>query len=124
MPRALSNDLRERVLARYETEGSIRKVAAIFGLAPSTVSKWVQRRRETGSVAPKKIGGYRRPVLEPHQAWIEARFQPTPELTLKGLQTELAARGIQASYGAVQSFVKNIGLSFKENRVRPRAGPA
>ena len=124
MPRALSNDLRERVLARYETEGSIRKVAAIFGLAPSTVSKWVQRRRETGSVAPKKIGGYRRPVLEPHQAWIEARFKQTPELTLKGLQTELAARGIQASYGAVQSFVKNIGLSFKKNRVRPRAGPA
>ena len=124
MPRALSNDLRERVLARYETEGSIRKVAAIFGLAPSTVSKWVQRRRETGSVAPKKIGGYRRPVLEPHQAWIEARFQQAPELTLKGLQTELAARGIQASYGAVQSFVKNIGLSFKKNRVRPRAGPA
>ena len=65
MPRALSNDVRERVLARYETEGSIRKVAAIFGIAPSTVSKWVQRRRETGSVAPKKIGGYRRPVLEP-----------------------------------------------------------
>ena len=124
MPRALSNDLRERVLARYETEGSIRKVAAIFGLAPSTVLKWVQRRRETGSVAPKKIGGYRRPVLEPHQAWIEARFQQAPELTLKGLQTELAARGIQASYGAVQSFVKNIGLSFKKNRVRPRAGPA
>ena len=84
----------------------------------------MQRRRETGSVAPKKIGGYRRPVLEPHQAWIESRFQQTPELTLKGLQTELAARGIQASYGAVQSFVKNIGLSFKENRVRPRAGPA
>ena len=124
MPRALSNDVRERVLARYETEGSIRKVAAIFGLAPSTVLKWVQRCRETGSVAPKKIGDYRRPVLEPHQAWIESRFQQTPELTLKELQTELATRGIQASYGAVQSFVKNIGLSFKENRVRPRAGPA
>ena len=38
MPYALSNDVRERVLARYETEGSIRKVAAIFGLAPSMVS--------------------------------------------------------------------------------------
>ena len=38
MPRALSNDVRERVLARYETERSIREVAAIFGLAPSTVS--------------------------------------------------------------------------------------
>ena len=124
MARALSNDLRERVLARYETDGSTRKVAAIFGIAPSTVSKWAQRHRETGSVAPRKIGGYRRPVLEPHQAWIEARFQQTPELTLKGLQMELAARGIQVSYGAVQSFVKSIGLSFKKNRVRPRAGPA
>ena len=118
MARALSNDLRERVVARYEADGSTRKVAALFGIAPSTVTKWVQRHRETGSVAPKKTGGYRRPLLEPHRTWIEARLQQTPELTLEGLRAELAARSIQVSYGAVQSFVKRIGLSFKKNRIR------
>ncbi len=114
----LSNDLRERVVALHEAGLSIRAVAALFGVAPSTVSKWAQRRRRTGSVAPGKFGGHRRPLLEPHRAWIEARFGESPELSLQGLRAELAARGIKVSYGAVQKFVRDAGLSFKKNRVR------
>lgn len=118
MARPLSNDLRERVVARHEAGESIRSVADLFGLAPSTVSKWAQRRRRTGSVSPGKFGGHRRPLLEPHRAWIEARLRAKPELSLQGLRAELAARGIRVSYGATQKFVRDIGLSFKKNRVR------
>jgi putative transposase len=118
MARALSNDLRERVVARYDADGGIRKIAAIFGIAPSTVSKWARQHRETGSVAPKKMGGHRRPLLKPHRAWIEARLRQTPELTLEELRAELAVRGIRVSYGTVQKFVKDIGFSFKKNRLR------
>jgi transposase len=118
MARPLSNDLRERVVARHEAGESIRAVAEVFGVAPSTVSKWAQRRRETGNVAPAKFGGHRRPLLEPHRSWIGARFAETPELTLEGLRAALAARGIRVSYGAVQKFVRAAGLSFKKNRLR------
>ena len=118
MARPLSNDLRERVVACHEAGESIRAVAKVFGLAPSTVSKWAQRRRETGSVAPAKFGGHRRPVLEPHRSWIEARFAETPELTLEGLRAALAAHGVRVSYGAVQKFVRDTGLRFKKNRIR------
>ena len=118
MARPLSNDLRERVVARHEAGESIRAVAAMFGIAPSTVSKWARRRRKTGSVAPAKFGGYRRPLLEPHRGWIGARFAERPELTLEGLRAALASRGIRVSYGAVQKFVRDAGLSFKKNRVR------
>lgn len=118
MARPLSNDLRERVVARHEMGESIRAVAAVFGIAPSTVSKWSRRRRETASVAPAKFGGHRRRVLEPHRDWIRARFVETPQLTLEGLRAELAARGIRVSYGAVQKFVRDAGLSFKKNRLR------
>lgn len=118
MARPLSNDLRERVVARHEAGESIRAVAAVFGIAPSTVSKWAERCRRTGSVAPAKFGGYRRPLLEPHRDWIGARFAEMPELTLEGLRGELAARGIRVSYGAVHKFVRDAGLSFKKNRVR------
>ena len=124
MARPLSNDLRERVVARHEAGETTRSVAEVFGLAPSTVTKWTQRRRRTGSVEPDKFGGYRRPLLEPHREWIEARFQETPELTLERLRSELAARGVRVSYGAVQKFVRDAGLSFKKNRVRQRAGSA
>ena len=118
MARPLSNDLRERVVARHEAGESIRAVAATFGIAPSTVSKWARRRRKTGSVAPAKFGGYRRPLLEPHRAWIDARFAEMPELTLEGLRAALASRGIRVSYGAVQKFVRDAGFSFKKNRLR------
>ncbi len=118
MARPLSNDLRERVVARHEAGESIRAVAALFGLAPSTVSKWAQRFRRTGSVKPAKFGGHRRPLLEPHRSWIRARYAEKPELTLEGLRAELAARGIRVSYGAVRAFVHGEGLSFKKNRVR------
>lgn len=118
MARPLSSDLRERVVARHEAGESIRAVAGMFGIAPSTVSKWTERRRRTGSVAPAKFGGHRRPLLEPHRDWIQSRFAEMPELTLEGLRAELAARGIRVSYGAVQKFVRDAGLSFKKNRLR------
>lgn len=118
MARPLSNDLRERVVARHLAGESIRSVATVFGVAPSTVSKWTDRLRSTGSVGPAKFGGYRRPILEPHRAWIGARLAEKPELSLEGLRAELAAIGVKASYGAVRKFVRDEGLSFKKNRLR------
>lgn len=51
MARALSNDLRERVVAAVAGGESCRSVAARFEVAVSSVVKWSQRKRRTGSVA-------------------------------------------------------------------------
>ena len=122
MPRPLSNDLRERVIARRDAGESIRTIAAAFGLAPSTVSKWDQRRRKTGSVAPGKFGGHRRPILEPHRETVHALVAAKPHRPVRELQAELAALGIHASPEAVRIFLHAEGLSFKKNRVRQRTG--
>ena len=55
MTRPLSNDLRERVVAAMVSGESCRSVAARFGVAVSSVVKWSQRYRATGSVAPGKM---------------------------------------------------------------------
>lgn len=114
MVRAYSNDLRERVVRAVEAGEACRVVAARFGVAVSTVVKWSQRHRETGSVAPAKMGGYRRRVLEPHRAFIAERVSQTPHLTLHGLKDELAARGVNVSHSAVWRFLRREGLSFKK----------
>ena len=124
MPRPLSNDLRERVISRRKAGESIRAIASAFGLAPSTVSKWDHRERRTGSVAPAKFGGHRRPILEPHRETVRALMAAKPHRPVRELQAELAALGIHASPEAVRSFLHAEGLSFKKNRVRQRAGPA
>lgn len=117
MTAPLSNDLRTRVVKAIEAGGSCRAVAARFGVAVSSAVKWHQRYRATGSVAPAKMGGYRKPVLEPHRAFIIERINQTPHLTLHGLKDELAARGVKVSHNAVWLFLRREGLSFKKNAI-------
>ncbi len=114
MTAPLSNDLRERVVAAVVSGESCRSVAARFGVAVSSVVKWSQRHRATGSIAPGKLGGHRRRVLEPHRDFIVARINETPHLTLHGLKDELATRGVKVSHNAVWLFLRREGLSFKK----------
>lgn len=76
--------------------------------------KWSQRYRATGSVAPGKMGGHRKRVLEPHRTFIVERINQNPHLTLHGLKDELAARGVTVSHNAVWQFLRREGLRFKK----------
>jgi transposase len=120
MVRPLSNDLRRRVVAAVARGESCRSVALRFGVAVSSVVKWSQRHRATGSVAPGKMGGHRKPVLEPHRAFIRERISQTAHLTLHPLKDELAARGVKVSHNAVWLLLRCEGLRFKK-RARPPA---
>jgi len=60
MGAAYSVDLRERVVAAVEVGGFSRnQAAARFDVAISTAVLWVRRFRQTGSLAPSRIGGYK-----------------------------------------------------------------
>lgn len=119
MTRPLSNDLRKRVVDAIEAGESCRSVAARFGIAVSSAVKWSQRYRSSGSVAPGKMGGHRKRVLEPYRAFIAERINQTPHLSLHGLKEELAARGVKVSHDTVWQFLRREGLRFKKNTVRP-----
>jgi len=119
MTAPLSNDLRERVVWALEAGESCRSVAARFGIAVSSAVKWSQRYRTTGSVAPAKMGGHRKRLLDPHRAFIVERIGQTPHLTLHGLKDELAARGVQVSHDTVWQFLRREGLRFKKRMARP-----
>ena len=119
MVRPISNDLRKRAVSAVAKGESCRSVAERFGVAVSSVVKWSQRYRTTGSVVPGKMGGHRKPVLDPHRAFIVERITQTPHLTLHGLKAELAARGVKVSHNAVWLFLRREGLRFKKNTVRP-----
>lgn len=119
MVRPLSNDLRERVVAAVLAGETSRVVAARFCVSVSSVVKWAQRHRATGSVAPGQMGGHRKFVLEPHRAFIIERLTQSPHLTLHGLKAELAAHGVAVSHDAIWRFLRREGLRFKKNDVRP-----
>src|SRR6202048_2358670 len=103
MVRPLSMDLRERAVARIAAGESVRKVARALSGAPSSVVKWTQRLRATGSVAPGKIGGHVPPkIAGAHRAWLVARTAAAA-FTLRGL---VAGRGLRVDYRTVWTFIQ------------------
>jgi putative transposase len=121
MAQPISDDLRKRAMARVAAGEPIRTIATALSISPSCVSKWSRRLRETGSVSPAKIGGYKPRTLSGAIAeWLRARMGEHP-FTLRGLVGELAERGVRVDYRAVWKFAHDEGLSFKKNRARRRA---
>lgn len=56
--RPYSLDLRARIVAAYARgEGTVRELAAQFGVDPSTVPRYRMRLRTAGTVAPRPHGG-------------------------------------------------------------------
>ncbi len=123
MARPYSLDLRERVVAQVAGGMSCHEAAELNDLVPSTVVKWTQRQRQTGSPAAKPMGGKRPYLLEDHGAWLLARLEKKPDLTLHSLLEELArVRGLVVSCDTLWRFLKRAGISFKKNTARQRAG--
>jgi len=118
MSKAYSIDLRERVVAAVLKGEPIRSVGERFGVAPSSVSKWSQLYRTTGSLAPGKLGGHRPWLLAPHRDFISERMTQTPHLTVSRLQEELAGRGVCVCRDTVWRFLRREGLSFKKKPAR------
>jgi transposase len=122
MSRAYSLDLRERVVAAVAAGESCRAVAATFKVSVASVVKWSQRFRSTGSAAARPLGGNRPYALAGERDWLLRRLAEQPDVTLRALLAELAARGIQVSYYAVWHFFEHEGISFKKKPARQRTG--
>ena len=88
----------------------------------STVVKLMKHVEETGSIVPKKIGGYRKPKLAAHDAEVRTLVKATPDATLEELVAALAGLGIASSRSALDRYFRIIGWSFKKNPSRSRAG--
>ncbi len=122
MARPYSQDLRDRVVGSVAGGRTCRATAALFGVSVASVVKWSQRYRATGSAAAGQMGGWKQLLLLGEREWLLARIAEKPDLTLRGLVSELAARGRPASYGAVWRFFKHEGITFKKKPARQRAG--
>ena len=115
MAKPYSMDLRERAMRRVAAGESARSVAAVLKVSVSSVIKWAQRLRRTGSVAPGKMGGHRSlRVSGEHRTWLLVRVAGDPNVTLRGLARELGERGITVCHGTVGRFLRREDQSFKK----------
>jgi putative transposase len=125
MGKPYSMDLRERVVAAVKSGGmSCNRAAKQFGVGISTAINWMKRLRETGSVAPGKMGGHKpKKIAGEHRRWLLQRIKGG-DFTLRGLVAELAERGLEVDYRSVWEFVHAEKLSFKKKPGGWRARPS
>ena len=118
MVQAYSDDLRQRCVDAMVSGEPASKIAKRFGVAKSSVIKWHQRYKATGSVSPSMMGGHRGSCLEPHRDFILDQMKHIPHLTVRRLAAVLQDKGICVSHNAVWLFLRSEGLSFKKKPVR------
>jgi transposase len=124
MPKALSVDLRERVVAAVAAGASRRAAAARFGVSAASAIRWCTLAREAGSVAPGPLGGDRRSGrIEAHGALIRGLAGRKSDITLAEIRAELARAGAQAGIGRIWRFFRRHRLTRKERRPTPRSRP-
>jgi transposase len=115
MTTPLSQDLRRRIVRSVEKGSSIRRAAARYEVSPSAAVKLMRRLRETGSTKPDRVGGHRRPILEPHQELLRALVEARSGITLSEIQAELRARGIEVqALSTIHLMLKRMDLTHKK----------
>jgi putative transposase len=116
VPAPLSTDLRERIVASVEGGSSRRAAAQRFLVAPSSAVRLLQRVKRTGSITPGKVGGHRRPILEPHEAKLRGMVDAQPDITLGEIKAKLQALGVVVGLTAIHTALHRLGLRFKKRR--------
>jgi transposase len=117
MSKALSVDLRDRVVAAIDEGMSCRQAAARFGVSASSAIRWRTRLRETGDVRPGPLGGDRRSRhIESHGALIGSLVKQKPDATLAELRAALAEHGIGVGMSTLWRFFDRHKITLKKSR--------
>jgi transposase len=118
---AYSLDLRKRVLRAWDKGMDAESVAAKYEVSRAWVHRLVQRRRETGSVAPRQQTKFRARVLAGHEARLAALITARPDATLAELRDALPTT---AGLSTLWRTIDQLGFTLKKNGTRRRTTSA
>ena len=122
MTAPLSQDLRHRIVVAVEGGSSIRQAAVRYSVSVSAAIKLMRRVRATGSLKPAQIGGYRRPILEPHEGLLRELVEAKSDITLAEIRAELGRRvGVSPDLSTIHHLLRRLGLRHKKSRFGQRS---
>ena len=120
MGKAMSVDLRERVVAAVDGGMSRRGAAERFGVSISSAIRWTSRARRSGSVRPDPQGGDKRSArVEAHAPVILAALENAPDITLEELRALLAGQGVAVATSTLWRFFARRKITRKKRRPPP-----
>ena len=124
MRKALSLDLRERILACYDRGEATREaVARRFSVSLGMVKKLIQQRRHTGEVGARYHRCGRKPMIEgKHRQKLRELLEGKADMTLEQLRDGL---GLSCTPQAIHYVLEKMGMTYKKRQCVPasRTGP-
>jgi transposase len=115
MGRALSGDLRLRVLKASDAGMSARQAAMRFGVGVSSAIRWIARAK-MGELTPRPQGRRRASSLDAHEAFIIGLIEERKDITLNEMVERLAAeRSVRISRSALSAWLGRHGWTFKKS---------
>ena len=117
MAAAYSMDLRTRVLRDADAGLTSKDLAERYHVSRAWVDALKQRRRETGSIGPRKQTKFRERVLAGHAAELAALVAARPDATLAELR---AALRTSAGVATIWRELERLQLTVKKNGFRGR----
>jgi transposase len=119
---AYSLDLRTRVVRACDSGMPPAAAAARFDVSVAWVYRVLQRRRDTGSIAPRRQVKFRSRALSREQeVRLVALITARPDATLTELQHALPTR---AALSTLWRTIDRLGLTVKKNGTRRRTASA
>lgn len=113
-----SMDLRERVARAWDANPDAEAIAAKYEVSRAWVHRLIQRRRDTGSLAPRKQTKFRRCALDDDQkTHLRDLITAWPDATLTELRDALPTT---AALSTLWRTIDLLGLTVKKNRTRRR----
>ena len=116
-----SMDLRKRVAKAWDSGVDADAVAAKYEVSRAWVHRLIQRRRETGSLAPRTQTKFRRRVLAGQEERLAALIAARPDATLVEIRDALPT---SAALSTLWRAIDQLNLTVKKNRTRRRTTPA
>ena len=114
MARALSDDLRSRVLQASSDGLSARQAAARFGVGISTAIRWIGRAK-LGERSARAQGWRRGSRLDPHESFVVEMIEAQKDITLNEMVVRLANEvGLQIGRSALNLWLGRRGWTFKK----------
>jgi transposase len=116
-----SMDLRQRVARAWDSGLDADTIAGKYEVSRAWVHRLIQRRRETGSLAPRKQIKFRERALARHEDRLRALITAQPDATLAEIREALPT---SAAVSTLWRAIDRLQLTVKKNRTRRRTTPA
>jgi len=111
-----SIDLRERVMAAYDSGRKTKEIAKLFDVSPAWARRLKQHKRERGDIIPRTGGGKQTPKVD--LVLLNKLVSAKPDATLVELRESLK---VDCALWTICRALRRLKLTYKKSRFTPKS---